>query len=122
MSCIDLLFQKGSVKQIHPKGIDVDSRGPSEYGGSKAKSRPWSHRSPEGQMPIVTRQRSLMAGARGKDSHTRGAERPLVGGHAILTSYCKVSCRSYVYYGIIHTVYQYPRSSLAKTDNGLLIS
>ena len=23
--CIDLLFQKGSVKQIHPKGIDVDS-------------------------------------------------------------------------------------------------
>ena len=39
MSCIDLLFQKGSVKQIHPKGIDVDSRGPSECSGSESRSR-----------------------------------------------------------------------------------
>ena len=56
-----------------------------------------------GQMPIVTRQSALKARARGNHSHTRGAGEPLVGGHAILTSYSKVSCRSYVYYGIIHT-------------------
>jgi len=56
MSCTDLLFQKGSVKQIHPKGIDVDSRGPSECSGS----RYWSHRSPEGRRPLVTRRSVLM--------------------------------------------------------------
>ena len=27
------------MKQIYPKGINVDSRGPSEYGGSRAESR-----------------------------------------------------------------------------------
>jgi hypothetical protein len=39
-------------------------------------------------------------------------EEPLMGGHAILTSYCKVSCRSYVYYGIIHTVCHDPPEAL----------
>ena len=63
-----------------------------------------------GQMPIVTRQSALKARARGNHSHTRGAGEPLVGGHAILTSYSKVSCRSYVYYGIIHTVYHGPEA------------
>ena len=41
------------MKQIYPKGINVDSRGPSEYGGSRAESRPWSHGSPGGQAPYL---------------------------------------------------------------------
>jgi hypothetical protein len=70
MSSIDLLFQKGGVKQIHPKGIDVDSRGPSEYSGSRARSRSWSHGSLKRQIPIVTRSAYLWTRTRGKGSHT----------------------------------------------------